>query len=495
MDITYIREQQRYTQSHLIELLNVSLVEIVPIIRRLKEFGILKAVKATSEQLNMSDLLNDDIDIADVVADDHEHFYVFTYVGVISIAGRVLICYPKYLPAEIKPKDEMCLIIKVLEKYNSKEQIIRMFDDSSEGKTFNLLAILLFLLQDYHEYGPYNSTEEIVEVNGSGEILWDKTINEAFTIVSKNRPYYPELYTTKRVTDDYDFFRRLHECIVTKASNELESSHLLDIFELTGIDVSDEELSSFGDAEYVLYRIENELATQYNTRKQLVLKVLFSYIAHDSHLFDIDCFSMYGTNSFNLVWEKICQEILDNKLHTRLKDLNISLNSKYTAEKYKYGSAELIEIIDKPYWSITEQTAHDTLIPDLITIAENSFVIFDAKYYNPILEPGKAPKGQPGIESITKQYLYQMAYQEFIEDNGFDSIINCFIIPTANPKEDVVKGHVEMGFLRRSTFALENIQVRLIPVKDAYLKYLNGEKYPISALRLNTSIPSVRVVS
>ena len=495
MKMTYFREQQRYTQSSLMELLSVSYAEIVPIIRRLKEFGILKAVKATDTQINMSDLLNDDIEIADVVVDDHEHFYVFTFVGVISIAGRIIICYPKYLPAGIEPKDEMCLIIKVLEKYNSKEQIIRMFNDTNEGKTFNLLAILIFLLQDYHENGAYNNTEEIIEVNGNGEILWEKTVNETFAIIANNRPYYPELYTKKRVTDDYDYFKRLHECIVTKASRELGDAHLLDIFELAGVDLTDEELSSFGDKEYVLYRIENELATQFNTHKQMILKTMFSYIAHDSHLFNIDCFSMYGTNSFNLVWEKICQEILDNKLHTRLIDLNIPLNPKYVGKEYNNGWAELIDIIDKPFWSITGQTANDTLIPDLITITANSFIIFDAKYYIPILEPGKAPKGQPGIESITKQYLYQMAYQEFIKDNGFDSIINCFIIPTANPKDDIIKGHVEMGFLKRSAFRLENIQVRLIPVRDAYLKYLGGEKYPISALRLDTSIPSVRVIA
>lgn len=66
---------------------------------------------------------------------------------------------------------------KVLEKYNSKEQIVRMFNDSSESSSFNLLAVLLFILQDYFENGTYTNTEDIIECNGSGEILWDKTIN------------------------------------------------------------------------------------------------------------------------------------------------------------------------------------------------------------------------------------------------------------------------------------------------------------------------------
>lgn len=44
------------------------------------------------------------------------------------------------------------------------------------------------------------------------------------------------------------------------------------------------------------------------------------------------------------------------------------------------------------------------IVPDLITIFENRFYIFDAKYYTPKLKYGQTPKGQPGIESVTKQY-------------------------------------------------------------------------------------------
>ena len=84
-----------------------------------------------------------------------------------------------------------------------------------------LLAVLLFLLQDYYENEVYSNTEEIVESNGSGEILWDKTINETFALIYDNRPYYTDLQTRKRVDDEYDYFKRLHECILTKASKEL----------------------------------------------------------------------------------------------------------------------------------------------------------------------------------------------------------------------------------------------------------------------------------
>ena len=252
----FLREQKRYTQKELCEKLECSEEKIVPVIRRLKEYGVLKAVKASDPQRDMSDLVDEDIEVADVEVGENEFLYVFTFVGVIVVAGRALKCYPKYLLNASEPKDKLCQVLKVLEKYNSKEQIIRMFNDSSESSSFNLLAVLLFLMQDYYENGVYNNTEEIIESNGSGEILWDKTINETFTLLSNNRPYYIDLQTKKRITNDYDYFQRLHECILTKASKEMKDADLLDLFEITEIDLTDEELDEFGEKEYILYRIE-----------------------------------------------------------------------------------------------------------------------------------------------------------------------------------------------------------------------------------------------
>ena len=177
----FVREQKRYAQRELCHILRCSEEEVVPLIRKLKEFGVLKAVKNSDSQKNMDDLLEDDIEVADVEVGENEYYYVFTFVGVIVVAGRVLKCYPKYLLNTKEPTYELQKVIKVLEKYNSKERIVRMFNDSSESSSFNLLAVLLFLLQDYFENDVYSNTEEIIECNGSGEILWDKTINETFT--------------------------------------------------------------------------------------------------------------------------------------------------------------------------------------------------------------------------------------------------------------------------------------------------------------------------
>ena len=477
----FVREQKRYTQQDLCSILECTESEVVGYIRKLKEYGVLKAVKASDLQKDLSELQEEDIEIADVEVGENVYLYVFTFVGVIVVAGRALKCYPKYLLSKENPTEELQQILKVLEKYNSKEQILRMFNDSSESQSFNLLAVLLFLLQDYFENGAYTNTEDIIESNGSGEILWERTINETFTLLSNNRPYYTDLQTKRRVSDEFDYFKRLHECVVTRASKELIDADLLDLFEITEVDVSDEDLDDFGDADYILYRIENELNTQFNTRKQLVLKTLYAYIDHSGNLYDTDCLSIFGTNSFNLVWERVCADIMDNQLDRPLGALKIPVPLKPEYNR----TTKLIDLIEKPEWTITGKTANDTLIPDLITIAESDqgydFIIFDAKYYNAKLEVNVQPKGQPGIESITKQYLYQLAYQKFIKDHNFSSVRNCFLLPT-EVDHVIDKGEARMCILEN--LGLQNIKVRLLPAALAYAHYLSGRKMDIDKLNL-----------
>lgn len=482
---TFLREQKRYTQAELCHLLHCSETEAISIIKRLKEYGVLKAVKATDAQRDMSELLDEDIEVAEVEPGETEYYYVFTFVGVITIAGRVLKCYPKYLLKREKPLAELKQIIKVLERYNSKEQIIRMYSDSADGRTFNLLAVLLYLLNDYYENGSYSSTQEIVETNGSGEILWDKTINETFTLLSNNRPYYPDLQTRKRVADDYDYFKRLHECVLSLATKELRSSDLLELFDIMPVELSDEDLDTFGERDYILYRIDRELNVQFNTRKQLVLKTLYSYVSHEGGLYDVDAFSMFGTNSFNLVWERVCADVMDNQLQTPLGALRLPtrLHPDYQDQR----DLPLISLIERPIWSGAgySHVATDTLIPDLVSISRDesrsAFIIFDAKYYTPQLQPGKVLRAQPGIESVTKQYLYQLAFQPFVEKHGISKVANCFLMPTED-HTIIDKGTASMPML--DALGLEKIKVRFLPATVMYDHYIAGTKMDLSELNL-----------
>lgn len=340
----YVKEQKRLTQEDLSDIFECSEDHVVFIIKKLKEFGVLKAVRAIQAQKDRAELSEEEIEIADVEAGDNAYLYVCTFVGVITVGGCVLKCYPKYIQKTTELAAMLKQVLRVLEKFNSQEQIIWMYNESSEGKSFNLLAVLLYLLHDFYESGLYTNVHDVIETNGAGEILWDKTINDTFTLIRNQKPYYFDLLTKKRVTDEYDYFKRLHECVLSRATAELKQADLIELFDIMPVELSEETLDDFGDRDYILYRIENELSIQFNTRKQLLLKTIYAYVKNDSGLYDTNIMSMFGTNNFHRIWEKVCAEALDNQLNTPLAALQLPVSLRSTYESRNL----LISLIEKP---------------------------------------------------------------------------------------------------------------------------------------------------
>lgn len=486
----YVREQKRYTKNELRNIFAFDETGIEKFIKNLKAYGVLKSVKNSEEQLQMSDLIDEDVEITDETAESGDCLYVFTYVGIITCGSRVIKVYPKYLLS--KKNDaltEMKQIIKVLERYSrSEEQIVNIFNGDGENRSFNILAVILFILNDYYEYGIYTNSEDVVEINGEGNILWGKTIDESVALIEDNRPYYMEIYTEKNIEDDMDFFKRLHECVITECSKQLHSAQLDSLFDIDGVELSDETLEDFGDKDYVLERITKELNIQFNTHRQVLLKTLYAYVSQDKRLLDEnDGISMFGTTAFHAVWEKACAAVFDNKLNTALGQIpmNAPLADSYNSREMK--RKRLIDIIERPIWqgADTVEKEADTLIPDLITITNidgrDWFIIFDAKYYNLQLEKGKSLRGNPGVGDVTKQYLYQLAYKDFIQMHGIKTVKNCFLMPTEG-SEIIIKGVAKMKMLE--ALGLENIQIRLIPAAELYECYLSNAHMDIGRLNL-----------
>ena len=84
-------------------------------------------------------------------------------------------------------------------------------------------------------------------------------------------------------------------------------------------------------------------------------------------------------------------------------------------------------------------------------------------------------------ESITKQYLYQLAYQPFVEAHQIGTVRNCFLMPTSSA-EIVEKGTVSLDML--SKLGLQDIQIRLLPAQTMYRHYIENTKMDIRTLNL-----------
>lgn len=485
MKSVYIKEQKRYLLLELSKLFNVNERKTKDFLKLLRSYGVLKIVSKSKDKKELSDIVDVDDEISDIDSDsENVYYYIFTFVGIMIVSGIVLKIYPKYIFKSDTPILQLKQILKVIEKQNKKEQFIKFHNESLENTSYNLLATILYLYNDYNEYGIYTTTQNIFEVNGNGEINWDKTINETFTLISNNKPFYPELITRKKIDDDNDYFKILHEVILTQCSKQLKKTGLLELFEFEELNLVEKKIDDLGDKDYILNKILKELNVQFNTRKQLLLKTMYAYISCESDLGTNSDFSLYGTNSFHVIWENVCSEVFNNMLNKKLSELRLPLKLK---REYN-GNHKLISIIEKPNWNNRHgEFESDTLIPDLISIykdnnQEHKFIIFDAKYYT-IKINGKSIIGQPGIESVTKQYLYQLAYKKFLEEHGFEknNIRNCFLLPTENSEVEEF-GSVSMEML--TTLGLEKIQVRLLPAEVIYSKYLKKTKFDINLLNL-----------
>lgn len=485
MKSVYIKEQKRYLLSELSKLFNVNERKTKDILKLLRSYGVLKIVSKSKDKKELSDIVDVDDEISDIDSDsENVYYYIFTFVGIMIISGIVLKIYPKYIFKSDAPLLQLKQILKVIEKENKKEQFIKFHNESLESTSYNLLATILYLYNDYNEYGIYTTTQDIFEVNGNGEINWDKTINETFTLISNNKPFYPELITRMKIDDDNDYFKILHEVILTQCSKQLKKTGLLELFEFEELNLAEKKIDDLGDKDYILNKILKELNVQFNTRKQLLLKTMYAYISCKSDLGTNSDFSLYGTNSFHVIWENVCAEVFNNMLNKKLSELSLPLKLK---REYNENH-KLISIIEKPTWNNKHgEFESDTLIPDLISIyqdnnQEHKFIIFDAKYYT-IKINGKSIVGQPGIESVTKQYLYQLAYKKFLEEHGFEqyNIRNCFLLPTENSEVKEL-GNVSMEML--TMLGLEKIQVRLLPAEVIYSKYLKKTKFDINLLKL-----------
>lgn len=60
------------------------------------------------------------------------------------------------------------------------------------------------------------------------------------------------------------------------------------------------------------------------------------------------------------------------------------------------------------------------------------FGIYDAKYYcidYQFMETKQVLAEQPGVGDVTKQYLYQLAFDDFIVKQGYRYVQNMFFCP------------------------------------------------------------------
>lgn len=477
----FFRERKHYRLQEISEELGTALEKTKRLMGILKKYGVVKIIPSAKPEYE--ELSSQDIILTDILETGINAVYLFDFVGIVVIEDCIFKCYPKYIVSTTKPLQQLKQVLKVIKKYNAKEQLVYLYHGDGENRIFNRLAVSLYLLENYFQDGIYTNQQEIIETNGSGEILWDQTIHETYALIQKNCPYYVELQTRGIVDNETDYIRRLHECVLSQCTKELRETDVLTLFDIAEAELTTASLDEFGSAEYIQHRIERELQTQFVTKKRTVLKTLYAYISNTRAEQENLQYSLFGTNSFNLVWEKVCATVFGDMRNRKLSDLPTKVSEEYAAR----SSETLLQIIDRPIWhgnhlDVFDDGA-DTLKPDILCIYpvrepdEYCFAIYDAKYYCIQFkkqDEGYKITGQPGIQDIVKQYLYRLAYDDFIDKQGYRYVQNMFLCPHEGAGLDF--GSVDLKMLHTiDGKKLGSIRVVKLCAGELFEIYLQGE--------------------
>ena len=477
MKVNKLQELQSYSISEFQSIFDLSEDETREVLKTLTYKNIVRKMSKNLSTVELEELNNGE-SLEQLNKEFEGDNYKFKFVGVITVKDVCLIIYPKYISEfdENFDKDNKIIkqLIEVMRKYESKEQK-QFLLNNEKNKNYNLLALAIDLYDDYHINGLYSNEKTIIEENGEGEILWDKTINEKDDYFINDVPFYLDFFSVNKETNEEDFFRRLHRCIITESYSKIEE--IFDILDYEPINISDDEIDYFGDKEYLITRLNQEMSRQFIDKKQKQLNMMKNYFLETENSNEDEEIKFIGTTSFNLVWEKVCAIVLGNSLDKKLEDLGLDTIDNT-------GNITLKEVISKPEWKVSnsdiKHQSAKTLIPDLIVYSkeDRSISIYDAKYYNIILTE-KLLKNYPGVEDISKQYLYELAYRDLIKRNNLKIKENAFIMPTDKKIKNQDTLFEEIGEVKFGIF--ENMEFKPIKVKLAfatkmYEKYLKSEK-------------------
>ncbi|MGL5049307.1 MAG: LlaJI family restriction endonuclease [Fusobacteriaceae bacterium] len=440
-----------------------------------KEYQRFKISDITNVSINKSHYKNqiDELLEQGILFLEKSDIYYFKFVGSINFLEKLIIIFPKYkaLPKKeltTKNKEYTKQLFDIFEKYEAnsiREDNLMIKDYSDEKDYFSLFSLYKELMEDYIKNGLYENQKSIHELVGMGEIDWNRTVGEIQPFFSTNKkPIYMDYYSHDTEDEQENYIKFIQMELLSKATK------YFDQFKTLGLNIVDLEYhfddEVFGETSYKIYKINSELREVFMEKKIRLLHLMKEILENLEHSKTNDL-SLYGTKNYEKVWERICQDVLGHQKHW-------------------------IEKIAKPRWKDFKnniETEVNTLLPDITILDDNIFYILDAKYYNCNFDDnGKLKGSKPGVGDISKQFLYQGAYEDyFLELKQEYKYYNAFLMPT----EDIDEDYEIIGEVTFPLRVFEDKVINIIKINTnfIYKKYLeNNCLSKISLFQIQTII-------
>ncbi|CAI6231992.1 Type-2 restriction enzyme BsuMI component YdjA [Bacillus subtilis] len=390
-----------------------------------------------------------------ILYEDSSGDLIFNYVGVISNGRNVIFILPKYCNRHLDEHSKRTLfnkLLKIFKKYSglNKSRESDYFVSELDSDEVSDFMIADYLLNDFSLNGYYQKKFTEYEIDGEGIIDWSKTVNEITPVFSNGVPYYFSTYNEVVQKDEYHLIVKIHKWALSKYFNDFGV-----ILGFTGLefDKSCDGMKILDYADFFGSVINKEIVNTYVDRDVKLLKALKTAIDREENQFSKrPTLSLYGTKYFHRVWEEVCKTVFSH------------VN-------------EYVKKISRPNWinftDIEVNKEKKTLEPDIIKAFEyrskEYFLILDAKYYN-INFDGKKLEGNPGVEDITKQLLYDKALEKLSRGKTKH---NAFLFPSSNSTNTFkVFGSVDFDFLDIAAVTLVYISA-----EQVYNLYLENKTF------------------
>lgn len=302
--------------------------------------------------------------------------FKFTIVGVICVNSQPVVVFPKNYCTDIDSEKELLpdakTLAKVLIRYRNEaghepEEMRLLYGDGKMNSS--LIAVAMFLLEDYCQNGYLRRQSVITTTHSSGRIDWKSTVNTVLPVISNGSPLYPDPVLKKRKDNENNIVVLAHKYVINKCFSEWGWLLGYDDYK-TGSTALPYPLTE------VIFALRKELRQTFQSREIRVIKSLIQYLEEQTSNQESGQIRVMATPYFSFVWESICGYLMDNQ-YTRLKSL-----------------------LPQPVWESHIVSGHISQRPDIYHVRKNVLYILDAKYYD-------YNHNIPGWHDVVKQLFYR----------------------------------------------------------------------------------------
>ena len=377
---------------------------------------------------------------------------VFDFVGLINSKDSSLAVFPKHFFSveqlkkieydDIQINEDIQLLFDTIYKYmsNRRSEANSFAGQHVEFESDYPFSSFFMIYRYFQQFGIYKENYTHTRVGYNGKISWKETIKNSTKVISQGNIIHLPLYIKQNKSKQVF----ISDCMSFAIDYTLDRFSYLFIMPKTNNLAS--KFDYLNNLEYVINRL--------NTTKNSVFKDLNKNLIQDL----IDFFTGLDENKntggdihvkvkyFNLVWEKMIEDYLNNHF-LGLNNNELIFSDNKIKSEYKFSRGN---------FKIDESENNFEIKPDHYFIDKNLQFIFDAKYYNKL-----------------KKFNYkQFSYHEILKHKiAKEKTISALIVPSESSESSNVHFLLDDKFIGEDGVKTKII-LQKIKIKDVMRSYV-----------------------